>query len=686
MSRSPRQNFSLLLRTLAENSWFAYGTIVLLQLKVMLWIWKYRDLAPGDTSYYYMGVFQWLGNTKINIINSPIYTIFLATLHSFADDPFLVLTIAQIGIATCASILVLALLRRLLPKHLAWLIAAWWVVLPVNFDTPYSVHLFSALFPLAVFVIAAYLNNIYGRGIVLAVLLFAGILIRVEYTSLFILWVLAITGYEFFNYRRKDFFHPSLKTFLLAYGLPIMLVLLTIGIFNTQLANERDAAERQLETKDTLTFCQVYAISMKDQGDSWPGNPYTECQDLVERDFGRSAVTFSQAFFINPRAMLKIIWWNTKLIPSATQLALFNYYGGSTNPDALPARQSSMVWLPFLLVLGLGVFGTITYFINPFLQKHHHTIENKFAWLLLLSSSLMVLGILMLIRPQPAYMFPYSLFIMALVGLGLHKIIELFRLGDVFKGLMPIAAILLLILVPPYYDEDYVNFFGYKGRDLHESYNRFAPLFRKVPFSQPAVVVTPMGNYTELCNYFGLDCITMDLEGDTAVNRLTEPGSSYAEDLQGKNIYLFYQEDMIWDFHPLTAGKKSGPTGYIQLNCASLAGNIMTCSDGIIDLKRGVMNDGTRDIPLREAFFINNGIPADRKTYRADQGYYLQILMKNGKIYLILVADGLLFRTNFNQQYLLGNFDRRYFTEVYNDYPAARILKFKGAGAAALPP
>ena len=62
-----------------------------------------------------------------------------------------------------------------------------------------------------------------------------------------------------------------------------------------------------------------------------------------------------------------------------------------------------------------------------------------------------------------------------------------------------------------------------------------------------------------------------------------------------------------------------------------------------------------------------------------DQGYYLQVLMTNNKIRMILVADERLFRTNFNQQFLLGNYDRRYFEEVYNDVPLARVLKVRKA-------
>jgi dolichyl-diphosphooligosaccharide--protein glycosyltransferase len=140
-------------------------------------------------------------------------------------------------------------------------------------------------------------------------------------------------------------------------------------------------------------------------------------------------------------------------------------------------------------------------------------------------------------------------------------------------------------------------------------------------------------------------------------------------------IWKIYSVTKIgsWDFNERT----TKPTDYVELHCFAMVDEVMRCSDGTIDLNRGFMNDGSTDIPLRGALFVDDGYVVDRKDYDHDSGYYLQVLMKNGKAFLTLVADGPLFRSNFNQQYLLGNFDQRYFEEVYNDYPVARVLKVK---------
>jgi len=506
MGSTIRQKLSCVLHHLAESPWIAYTGIVLLQVKVMLWIWEYHDLAPGDTSYYYLTVFDWLDEGKGSIVRSPIYTLFLAALHKLLDDPFRVLTAAQLGIAICASLLTLVLLRRLLPNYLAWLVAAWWALLPINFDTAYIVHLFSALFPLGLFVVAAYVPNIYGRGIVLAGLLFTAALVRSEYVLLFMLWLMVLAGHEFYRRRSKDP-KTSWGTYLLAYGLPLIVTGLFIGGFYLH-AKPGSLAEirQEMHLKQTENMCQIYAYNRKQQGDPWPGNPWTDCENLLERDFGRPEVTFLQALSLNPRAILGHLWWNIKLIPSGTQLALFDYFTGGPNPDYMPAKRAPLVWLPFLLVAGLCVFALLKYFLVPAL-KNKGFQQNGFAWLLLGSAALLVVVVMMMQRPRPSYMFPYTVFLMALAGLGLQGVLELLRVKSTVKVLTPVAGILLILLAPAHYDADYVNYYGYQGQPLLESYERLSPFID--PESQvPAVIVTPRGDES-LCNYLDKDSCTV---------------------------------------------------------------------------------------------------------------------------------------------------------------------------------
>ena len=158
----------------------------------------------------------------------------------------------------------------------------------------------------------------------------------------------------------------------------------------------------------------------------------------------------------------------------------------------------------------------------------------------------------------------------------------------------------------------------------------------------------------------------------------------YPQPFNGENVYVLYQEPMLWKTLALARfgnwdfeRRKSEASDYYDLPCFSIENNIMHCSDGTVDLSRGLMNDGRIDIPLKEALFVNNGYVAKKIDYQHDAEYHLQVLMYEGKIFRVLVAGERLFNSNFNQQYLLGNFDRNAFEEVYNDFPVARVFKVK---------
>jgi dolichyl-diphosphooligosaccharide--protein glycosyltransferase len=174
-----------------------------------------------------------------------------------------------------------------------------------------------------------------------------------------------------------------------------------------------------------------------------------------------------------------------------------------------------------------------------------------------------------------------------------------------------------------------------------------------------------------------------------SAREMTDLVFAHPGEFRGEDVYVLYLEDMIWKVPPMAyfgtwdfESRKSDSMGYIPLECPSMVNNVMTCSDGTVDLNRGFMSDGSMDIPLRSVFFVNNGDVVDERHYDAEEGYYLQVFAKDNNVDMILVADERLFRTNFNQQFLLGKYDRRYFEEVYNEFPVARVLKVKKSGSA----
>lgn len=657
-----------------KSPWFAYSTIAVLQAKLMLWIWEYRDLTPGDASSYHMKSLSWLDVGRGDLIWSPMYTAFLAVLRSIINDPFWVTVVAQISIAISVSLLFLLLLRRLLPEHIAWLVAVWWVVLPINFDTVYNAHLFSALFPLTLFVVASSRKTVIGRGVVLAGLLLTAVLVRTEYFAIFALWLVVTVAYEIYLLRSGSRYTRP-KLFFIGYGLPMLITLLVIGIFYARAETRYPEIIEDINSKSSLYVCQNYAYNRKQQGDSWSGDPWSECQSLIERDFGRTEVTFPQAFLLNPRRVFEHIWWNIKLIPGGTQLAMFNRYAGDTSPDFMRAGRSSLVWWPFLVMLGLSLFARVKNFLLPVTVKGKDwVIRNRLTWLLMALTALSVVVVMVMVRPRPSYMFPYTMFLMALTGLGLQQLLESLKLNRIVHYIIPPAAIALITCLPSYYTAGYVDHFGNRGQGWRDLYRQIASGIDRGTMPSPAELVVPTGNYQSLCNYLGVSCRST---GDIPAFNLGALSSSQSKENPGSKTYLFYHSDMIWTFSSRFRKSRENGMGFVELHCSSVSGNIMQCSDGSIDLEKGIINDGTVDIPLRAAIFVDNGDVVNQMNYSNREGYFLQVLMKHGRINMILVTDEQLFRTVFNQQYLLGNFDRHLFKEVYSDYPAVRLLQVK---------
>lgn len=196
--------------------------------------------------------------------------------------------------------------------------------------------------------------------------------------------------------------------------------------------------------------------------------------------------------------------------------------------------------------------------------------------------------------------------------------------------------------------------------------------------------------YLDEFGFDGLESRIVD-ENLTA-DRMLEIVFGHPPEFRGENVYVLYVEDMLrtfggtsalgtWDFK-----RQAGdPMKYEYMSCFSQTGAIIGCRDANIDLNRGVITDGVREAPLKAALFVNDGYVVNRLDYPNVDGDYLQVLMKKGQAHQVQVIEERLFQSNFNQQYLLGNYDRRYFEEVYNNFPVARVFKVKRSKEVAEP-
>ena len=152
--------------------------------------------------------------------------------------------------------------------------------------------------------------------------------------------------------------------------------------------------------------------------------------------------------------------------------------------------------------------------------------------------------------------------------------------------------------------------------------------------------------------------------------------------LNHQSVYLMFTKDQIrkfrfiysigqWSFEKEQLGQRFG---YGILECHQLTELELWCSDGLIDLKRGRTN---KNVPLKNTVIIDNGYVKRKIRYPNKDGKYLQILTKGGKLLSAQIINEKVYQSNFNQMYLLGQYDPDLFNEVYNSFPWTRVFHVK---------
>ncbi len=185
-------------------------------------------------------------------------------------------------------------------------------------------------------------------------------------------------------------------------------------------------------------------------------------------------------------------------------------------------------------------------------------------------------------------------------------------------------------------------------------------------------------NFVDAHGNRGIQTLLDQLSSKTA---LVEHVTHYKEPLDRPNIHVLFTADMIqkfsaiqyigaWDF---ASGSKSNE-GYKVLSCKSYIGDNLSCGEVQINLRNGEIAAGKR---LRQTVLIKDGHVANTIDYPHDSGLVLQVLLKDRPPYAVYLLSDEVFRSNFNQMYLLGRYDERLFEEVYNAFPAARAFRVK---------
>ena len=442
----PRFDWLAWARRILKHPATSYVAIVLLQLRVIWGMWWYREMMMGDTEAYYLGGVSWLRDGKTSLVWSPLYSVYLAELFRFSNDAYTILMLHRVLIVMTLALLVLALMRRLLPPGIAWMAAAWWVVLPIDFNDLYEVHMFAVipllLAPLAIL----WWPGWWGRGSAIAILLIEGLLVRNEnFVSAVLLAVLALS-YELWRSRRFPEERANWKRAIPAYGVPLLCAMMIASYFYVHRMPYDSWAF--LEDKHDLNVCESFAVGY-DQRHGFDRNPMGNCGKLMQRLFGASITqerklssdTMSKmpmmtALRANPSAMLEHFRWNVfHLLPNGLQVLLFNYRYGDANPDYTTTFQSKLVLIPTAAGCILVALGAYLFFAERRQWIERWRIENSpfrdsvleariWAWIALGCACLMVGSVILTVRPRPAYLFILGIAIRALAGLCIYLVLR----------------------------------------------------------------------------------------------------------------------------------------------------------------------------------------------------------------------------------------------------------------------
>jgi dolichyl-diphosphooligosaccharide--protein glycosyltransferase len=117
--------------------------------------------------------------------------------------------------------------------------------------------------------------------------------------------------------------------------------------------------------------------------------------------------------------------------------------------------------------------------------------------------------------------------------------------------------------------------------------------------------------------------------------------------------------------------------GYDVRSCETEAG-VLRCRkknkrDILVDVERGTVN-GRR--ALARFVRIVDGRIAEERDYQDPLGMSMQLIeTEDDEAATLHILKSPVFRSNFNQMFLLGRFDPTVFQEVHNDFPTARAFR-----------
>lgn len=451
-----------------RRAWPSYLLIVLLQAKRIWRMWDFKDLTSGDTSAYFLNAWGRRHGFNVNIVWSPLYTAFYGSFLWLSDNAYVATTVHRITIVVLCAMGVLFVLRRVVSPPVALLGAAWWAILPINFDTLYEVHLFALLPVLLAWSILLLWDAPWARGTAVAIMAAASILVRNEFSI--VAGAMAILALAY-DWRRRAPGVGFAGTVVRAYGLPLIGAAAAVGFAYWRSTSRFPAIFAALEVKHGLNMCQVFAFGYQQRYSDFAGSPWTGCEELTRATFGVAWPSIGQMLSGNLSATLEHFWWNLRLAPNGLQALLFNAMSGRVNPDYAAVRST---WYPLPLSIAL-----VALLVAGAWAARRDWSSGARAWVFARARAmiaalpflLVAIPVILTQQPRPSYLFAISVIAIGLACASLDLVIRQVRVARriVFTA-APLIVAALIVALPSYYARNTA-----RGRPLLEKYESLLP-------------------------------------------------------------------------------------------------------------------------------------------------------------------------------------------------------------------
>lgn len=535
--------------TAVANPFLAYAVIAALQLRMIWNIWKYSDLASGDTSYYFVDVASWAHGLHENIVYSPLYDAFWGTILAVVHNLYMAAIIQRVAIILAVALLVLALMRSVLGPALGLLIAAWWTIIPANYDILYEVHLMGAVPILLALLVVARLPRRQGMGIAVAILLAGAVLLRTELIAAAVILAVVVAVYEAREFRGGR--QASRSSYLRAYVAPLALAFLVIGGTYARSYVQGNEAWQLLQAKEERGFCNFYAAAYQQRHPTrFTGNYWTECQPLMQQTFGRPEPSILQATTTNPRAVAAFLAWNAQLIPAGLQVSLFGASAFENDPGPRPVTENSTYALLLSVVMSLLVIaGLVVAARGRAVSLLHMTVRT--VWIAVTLTSIAASTVLVALTTRPWSEYIYGLTISALILTGAAILALMRRVGRTLI-LAPFVFLTVAALIV-----GLQSMYGPGTRPIYEGVRHLEIVHKQL--QQPGSILVTDGDEAELCNYlaYSYQRKCMAMSWSLLRSRVT-PRRSAGQVLTDAHVTALYAEArMLAD--PTIAGLVAAP-------------------------------------------------------------------------------------------------------------------------------